>query len=111
MANIHRMEVKMPDPRIFPIERANDGHAGVTDVSIIIVPANEHRADLKIVNDLDVVVYLARGNVAVVGDGMRLNANGGAFNMDTQDLFLGYITAICNPNEDGSVTISEGEWQ
>ena len=101
----------MPDPRIFPIERANEGHAGVTDASVIIVPANEQRVDLKIVNDLDVIVYLARGNPAVVGDGIRLNANGGAFNMDTQDLFLGYIAAICNPNEDGSVTISEGEWQ
>ena len=53
----------MPDPRIFPIDRANDGHAGVTDASTIIVVANEHRADLKIVNDLDVVVYVARGNI------------------------------------------------
>ena len=101
----------MPDPRIFPIERANDGHAGVTDASIIIVPANEERADLKIVNDLDVVVYLARGNVAVAGDGMRLNPNGGSYNMDQVDLFLGAIHAICNLGEDGSVTISEGEWQ
>ena len=100
----------MPDPRIHPIERANDGHAGVTDVSVIIVPANEHRADLKIVNDLDVVVYLARGNAAVVGDGIKLIQNG-TFNMDTQDLFLGAIYAICNVGEDGSVTISEGEWQ
>ena len=101
----------MPDPRIHPIERANDTHAGVTDASVIIVPANEQRADLKIVNDLDVVVYLARGNTAVVGDGIRLNGNGGVFNMDTVDLFLGYIAAICNQGEDGSVTISEGEWQ
>ena len=100
----------MPDPRIFPIERANDGHAGVTDASVIIVPANEQRADLKIVNDLDVVVYLARGNPAVVGDGIKLVQNG-TFNMDTQDLFLGDISAICNIGEDGSVTISEGEWQ
>ena len=101
----------MPDPRIFPIERANDGHAGVIDVTTIIVAANEQRADLKIVNDLDVIVYLARGNDAVVGDGIRLNGNGGVFNMDTQDLFLGYIAAICELGEDGSVTISEGEWQ
>ena len=101
----------MPDPRIHPIERANDGHAGVTDASTIIVPANEQRADLKIVNDLTPVVWLARGNPAVVGDGIRLNGNGGVFNMDTQDLFLGYIAAICEQGEDGSVTISEGEWQ
>jgi len=65
----------MPDPRIHPIERANDGFAGVTGASVIIVPANEERADLKIVNDTAYeedatgVVYLARGNVAVVGSG------------------------------------------
>lgn len=100
----------MPDPRIFPIELVNDTHADVSDVSTVIVAANGRRADLKIVNDLDVVVYLARGNVAVVGDGIKLIPNG-AFNMDTQDLFLGYIAAICNQGEDGSVTISEGEWQ
>ena len=106
----------MPDPRIFPIERANDGHAGVTDASIVIVPTNEQRADLKIVNDTAYAedatgeVWLARGNAAVVGDGIKLTRNG-AFNMDTQDLFLGDIYAICNIGEDCSVTISEGEWQ
>lgn len=106
----------MPDPRIFPIERANDGHAGVTGASVIIVVANEQRADLKIVNDTAYaedatgVVYLARGNTAVVGDGIRLTRSG-SFNMDTQDLFLGDIHAICNIGEDCTVTISEGEWQ
>ena len=99
----------MPDPRIFPIERANDGHAGVTDASTIIVPANEERADLEIVNDLAVVVYLSRSNPAVVGDGIKLIQNG-SYSMDTQNLFLGDIYAICNQGEDGSVTISEGEW-
>jgi len=106
----------MPDPRIHPIERANDTSASVTDVSAIIVPANEKRADLKIVNDTAYAegatgeVWLARGNTAVVGDGIKLTRKG-SFNMDTQDLFLGYIAAICNVGEDGSVTISEGEWQ
>jgi len=101
----------MPDPRIFPIERANDRYAGVTDASTIIVPANEQRVDLKIVNDSDSIVYLARGNTAVVGSGIRLNANGGTLNMDTADLFLGAIHAICELGEDATVTISEGEWQ
>ena len=99
----------MPDPRIFPVERANDGHAGVTDASTIIVPANEERADLEIVNDLAVVVYLSRSNPAAVGDGIKLIQNG-SYSMDTQNLYLGDIHAICNQGEDGSVTISEGEW-
>lgn len=101
----------MPDPRIHPIERANDTVAGVVDVDSIIVTANEERADLKIVNDTEFIVYLARGNAAVAGSGIRLNGNGGVFNMDQVDLFLGDIHAICAIGEDSSVTISEGEWQ
>ncbi len=101
----------MPDPRIFPIERVIDATAGVTDASVIVVVANEQRADIEIVNDLDVVVYLARDTVAVVGEGIRLNPNGGSYSMDTQNLYLGAISAICNISEDGSLTISEGEWQ
>ena len=100
----------MPDPRIFPIERANDGHAVVSDISAVVVVANEERADLEIVNDLDVVVYLSRSNPAVVGDGIKLVQNG-SYSMDTQNLYLGAFWAICNLGEDGSLTISEGEWQ
>ena len=100
----------MPDPRIFPIERSNDGHAGVSDVSTIVVVANEERVDLEIVNDLDVVVYLSRSDPAVVGDGIKLVQNG-SYSMNTQNLYLGAFWAICNLGEDGSLTISEGEWQ
>lgn len=101
----------MPDPRIHPIERTNDNHAGVTDASVIVIPANEHRADLEVVNDLDVIVYLSRSDPAVAGDGIRLNPNGGSYSMDTQNLFLGAFHGICNLGEDGSITYSEGEWQ
>ena len=101
----------MPDPRIFPIDRATDTHAFVADAPVIIVNANESRADLKIVNDSDVIVYIARGNAIAANNGIRLNANGGVFNMDQTDLFLGDIYAICGIGQDGSVTISEGEWQ
>lgn len=101
----------MPDPRIFPIERATDTYGSVTDVDAIIVAANEERADLKIVNDSASIVYIARGNVAVARSGIRLNGNGGVFNMDQEDLFLGDIHAICDEGEDANVTISEGEWQ
>lgn len=101
----------MPDPRIHPIERATDGYGSVTDVSAIIVAANDQRADLMIVNDSEVLVYLARGNAAVARSGIRLNGNGGAFNMNQTDLFLGAIYAVCDEGQDANVTISEGEWQ
>ena len=101
----------MPDPRIHPIERSDDYNAGVTDASALVIPANPQRADLEVTNDLDTVVYLSRSDPAAVGDGIRLNPNGGSYTMDTQNLFLGAFYAICNAQEDGSIAISEGEWQ
>lgn len=100
----------MPDPRIFPIERTNDYAAGVTDASAIAIVANPQRVDLEITNDLDTVVYLSRSDPAVVGEGIKLIQNG-SYTMDTQNLFLGAFYAICNAQEDGSIAVSEGEWQ
>ena len=98
----------MPDPRLFPITDVNDYAAQVTDVSTQIIAANDRRRDLEIVNDLDVVVYVSRSDPAVVGEGMRLNPNGGSYSMDMQNMYLGAFYAICNPQEDGSLTVSEG---
>ena len=99
----------MPDPRLFPITVVNDYAVQVADVSALIIAANDHRRDLVIVNDLDVVVYISRSNPAVVGTGMRLNPNGGAYSMDMQNFYLGAFYAICNPGEDGALAVSEGQ--
>ena len=45
------------------------------------VAENGSRTYLLIVNDSDTVVYLAIGATAVVGKGIRRNANGGSFEM------------------------------
>ncbi len=98
----------MPDPTVWPVESAEDTFGTVTNVTGVVVAENAARADLEIVNDSDVVVYLARGNAAVIGSGIRLNPNGGSYSMDTQNLFLGAISAICAT--DATLTISEGAW-
>lgn len=98
----------MPDPRIFPITTVNDTSAHVTDVSAVILPWNDRRRDLEIVNDSDVVVYIARSGPAIVGQGMRLNPNGGSYSMDMQNMYWDAFYAVCALGEDGSVTISEG---
>ncbi len=97
----------MVDPLIWPTPSVDDGFAGVTNASTIVVVANDNRTDLEIVNDSDIVVYLARGNAAVIGSGIRLNANGGSYTMDMQNLYHGYFAAICAT--DANITISEGE--
>ena len=96
----------MPDPRLHPIPSVTTTFGTVNNATSVAVAANPNRLDLEIVNDSDVVVYLARGNDAVIGSGIRLNPNGGSYSMDTQNLFLGAISAICAT--DANLTISEG---
>lgn len=97
----------MPDPRIWPIESANDGFATVGVASALALAANQARADTDFVNDSDNIIYLARGNAAVVGSGIRLNPNGGTYHIGLYNLFLGNIYAIAT-GANSNMTISEG---
>ena len=98
----------MPDPRLHPIVTSLDVTVAVPDTSVVISVANDRRRDLEIVNDGEVVVYISRTNPAIAGVGMRLNPYGGSYSMDSQNFYLGAFCAICNPGEDGQLTISEG---
>lgn len=96
----------MPDPRIWPIERVTDTHVEVLLASTLVLAANPNRADADFVNDGDNVIYLARGNAAVFGDGQRLNPNGGSYHIGTNNLFLGAIYGISD--NETNLSISEG---
>jgi len=97
----------MPDPRIFPIVRATDTFATVGVVSTLVLAENLRRVDAEIVNDGEESVYLARGNAAVIGSGMRINARGGSYRIGTNNMFYGDIYAICATGQ-LNLTISEG---
>jgi len=84
----------MPDPRIFPIVSAENDYVTVTAVSTVVRPANHHRADLELVNDGDNVIYLSRGDEAVIGEGMRINPNGGSYRIGTNNMYYGAINGI-----------------
>ena len=100
----------MPDPRIWPIESSGETGVAVFGISTQVLAANPNRADADFVNDGNAVIYLARGNVAVVGRGQRLNPNGGNYHIGTNNLFLGVINAISVNDEQDStnLAISEG---
>ena len=97
----------MPDPRIWPIPAVTDTFATVGVASTEILAANPKRVDADIVNDSAEVIYLARGNDAVIGSGIRINANGGAYHIGQFNLFLGAVNAIAAKAQ-MNVTISEG---
>ena len=74
--------------------------------STLVLAANPNRVDAELVNDGDDTIYLARGDAAVVGSGIRLNPNGGSYSIGTVNLFEGEVYGI-SENET-NLTVSEG---
>lgn len=67
---------------------------GATSTTILAANANRNFADF--VNDSDEVIYLALGGAAVMNKGIRLNAAGGNFEINSTNIFLGAVYAICS---------------
>lgn len=71
---------------------------GTTTVQVISL--NKQRKKLILVNDSNAVIYLAKGtSAAVVGSGIRLNANGGNAILEPDAygrIWRGAIQAIAN---------------
>jgi len=66
----------------------------VGSTSTTILAANANRKYAVIVNDSDTVIYLALGAAASVNSGIRLNANGGAYEINWTNLYKGAIYGI-----------------
>lgn len=64
--------------------------------SVPVLLANPRRKGATIVNDSAAnVIYLAKGDHAIVNTGIRLNAAGGSYEINGQNLWLGPISAAC----------------
>lgn len=97
----------MPEPLSWPIEAVQDGNTAIQPASTPVLVANSRRADAVFVNDSNQPIYLARGNAAVIGQGIRLNAGGGSYEINRNNLFLGVINAIA-AGGDKNLVWSEG---
>ena len=97
----------MPEPLSWPIEAVNDTSVAVQVVSTLVLAANPRRADAVFVNDSNRDIFLARGNAAVLNQGIRLNSAGGSYEINRTNLFLGAIYAIALGG-DKNLTVSEG---
>jgi len=82
----------------------------VTNASGQIVGANNNRKYLLIENDSDEVIYINLGNAAVVNRGIRLNSNGGAYEISAGlgNLYVGTINAVHGGIGIANVMITEG---
>lgn len=83
------------------------GAVEVGTLSTLIVPENVNRKHLVICNDSMSVVYLGLGSDAVLHNGIRLNAEGGAYEIGWTNLSKVPIYGICETGT-ATVTFSEG---
>lgn len=68
----------------------------VTTTTTQLLAANTNRLYVCLVNDSDEAIYIKFGVAAVLNEGIRLNANGGTYEMSKElgNLYTGSINAI-----------------
>lgn len=80
----------------------------VGTTSTQILAANDQRRFAVIVNDSDTPVYLALGQPAVLNAGIRINENGGIYEINWSNPFTGVINGIHGGTGTKRVTATEG---
>jgi hypothetical protein len=74
-------------------------HAVVTvgNTTTAALAASAYRTYVLLINDSDEAIYIKIGAAAVLNEGIRINANGGTFEMSqaNHNLCSGAINAIC----------------
>jgi len=66
---------------------------GASDTTVLVAGADRKFA--AFINDSDEVIYLSLSATAVMNEGIRLNANGGSFEINALNLYTGEVSAIC----------------
>lgn len=95
------------DPLVWSVESVTDTAVAVDTSTTEVLAANPRRHEAVFVNDSNKPIYLARGNDAVLNQGIRLNAAGGSYEINRDNLFLGAINAIAEGGAK-NLTVSEG---
>jgi hypothetical protein len=75
--------------------------------STLVLAANLSRRFLFLVNDSDEDIYVSLGSTAVMNEGVKLTAGGGALTLDSTSMYRGAIHAICLSGGK-NLTICEG---
>lgn len=96
------------DPLIYPVDSyPTSGGVVVGAITTVALAANRLRVHAVFVNDSVQTIYLGLGVAAVMNDGIRLNANGGSYEINRDNLFLGAVNAISNLGA-ATITVAEG---
>jgi len=95
------------DPMVWPVISVTDTKVAVEITTTVVLAANPKRHEAVFVNDSNKPIYLARGNDAIMNEGIRLNAEGGSYEINRDNLFLGAINAIAEGGAK-NLCVSEG---
>lgn len=83
--------------------------ADAAPASTLALAANRKRAYALFVNDSDTVMYLSFGPEAFANSGIRLNANGGTYEMEGNTLWRGVVNVILASTGSGKkLLVTEG---
>jgi len=84
--------------------------ATVTSTTGQALAANANRKYALLVNDSDTAIYIKLGAAAVANEGIRLNANGGSYEMSDLhgNLYTGAINAIHGSTGNKTLLVTEG---
>jgi len=96
--------------RFASVASVGAGTVAVGDTTTVALAANAKRIAATFVNDSNVVIYLSLGVDAVLRAGIRLNAAGGSFEINQDNLFTGAVNAICVPGTLGSANLCVTEF-
>ena len=78
-----------------PVATVTDDSVTVGAASTTILAANSKRTNVVLTNDSDETIYISRGDTAVMNKGIRVNANGGSYEIGVLNMYRGIVTGIC----------------
>ena len=91
------------------LEISFDKTTTVNTTSKIVLPPNRNRSSALLINDSDTVIYLMKGKVAVAHRGIRLNASGGSYEINSTNLYKGEIASKVAVGSGKVLLINEDE--
>ncbi len=80
--------------------------ASCSTASTLVLATSTARQYVAIVNDSATTTYLGLGVAAVGSNGIRLNANGGSYELDANNLFTGAIYCISSSTSATVTTVA-----
>lgn len=89
------------------VTSATNGSVDIYPVSTTVIALNSSRKYAEFTNDASQIIYLSESSSASLHKGVRLNSDGGSYEINSTNLYKGVVSAICMSGI-GTLTFIEG---